>query len=145
MKIKGFTLIELMVVIVVVGIILGIAIPSFRLMYIRNTINKGKALIQNVVIKAKSYAATGTSDWRIEFQVVGGEHSVSLGPIGGAITEVDTLPGGCTFSNPGIALTFEFYRDGTASSSAEDTFSIKRGNRKILFTLIKQIGEVKIK
>ena len=145
MKRRGFTLIELMVIIVVMGIITAIAIPSFRAMNARRGLSNGKALIMNSVLLVKSNAASGTTGWQILFQ--GGTNNLFIGPIGSPATIIKTLPNNCDFSNAGLSVAFEFYRNGKADSNPADSlsFSIKNNrNESFLFTLIPQIGEVRV-
>jgi len=146
MKRNGFTLIELIIVVAIIGIISAIAIPSFRSMYLRNALGRGKATVQSAILRVKSHIATGTDDWQIIFDGTVATHTISLGPIGSAIEEVDTLPRGITFS-PAALITFEFYRGGTANSNPPGNLSFSimdKKNAGFLFTLIPQIGEVKI-
>lgn len=141
MKRNGFTLIELMIVIVVAGILIGIAIPSFNVMYKRNRLGSSKAKITDFVLRAKSHAASGTQDWQIIFT---GPKTLSMGPVGQPPSETGQLCYGIEYSNPMLNLTFAFNRDGTASSNGALFFSIKNDKgQSILFTLIPQIGEVK--
>ena len=147
MKRRGFTVIEMVIVVVVAAVVVGIAIPSFNVMYKRNPLNKGKGMIQDAILDAKVHAATGTSDWRVIFN--GAANRISSGPIGGAISDVRTLPAGCEFSVSSLNLTYEFYRDGTAISDGglieTNEFSIENDRGEaISFTLVAQIGEVKV-
>lgn len=145
MKKVGFTLIELMVVIVIAGILIGVAIPSFRILYSRNSITRGEALILNTILEVKSKASSSSTNWEIIFD--GSTNTISTQPKGGPVATNENLPHGITYTNPGLNLTFEFFRDGTATSSTGvDTFSIKDDNgRHKTLELIPQTGEVKTK
>lgn len=144
MKRRGFTMIELMIVVVVAAVVVGIAIPSFNAVSKRNPLYKGKGMIQDAILDAKVRAATGTSDWRVIFS--GYRNTIKSGPLGGIITDVRTLPVGCTFSSSSLSLTYEFFRDGTANSSGGlNEFSIENDRGEaVSFVLVGQIGEVKI-
>lgn len=142
---RGFTIIELMVVIVIAGILIGVAIPSFRILYSRNAITRGEALILNTVLEVKSKASSGTKSWEIILD--GPTDSISTQPKGGPVATTKSLPQGVEFTNGSLNLTFEFFRDGTAvSTTGVNTFSIQDDNgRQKTLELIPQIGEVKVK
>lgn len=141
MKRKGFTLLELMIVIVVAGIITAIAIPSFNAMYKRNRIYNAKATILNTILLAKSNVATSLVDWQVIFT---GPNTIAVGPVGGSPIETKNFPTGVEYANAGLSLIFTFSRDGTASGAPQDSFAIKNDKGQVIsFVLIPQIGEVK--
>lgn len=141
-------MIELLVVIVIIGIVAAVAVPTiYRTMRGRRGLLDGKAMITNAVLGAKSRAASGEQNWQLIFDgpsnTVSWKRSDSL-----TATRVDSLPRGCSFSQGGLSLAFEFYRDGTAATldpMGMDTFAIEnpKGER-YMFTLIPQIGEVRV-
>jgi len=146
MKRKGFTLIELIVVVVVMGVVVGIAIPSFRAMNERRGLSRGKGMVFNAVLGAKARAASDTVGWELLFDGTNATaHTISWSQVGVALaSKVDTLPRRCFYAQP-LTLTFVFNRDGSAQSpSGVDTFSLTNNrNEQIHFTLIPQIGEVR--
>ncbi len=147
MQRRGFTMIEVMIVVVVAAVVVGVAIPSFNATYKRSPLDKGKGMVQDAILDAKVHAATGTSDWQVIFN--GAANRISSGPIGGAISDVRTLSAGCEFSVSSLNLTYEFYRDGTAISDGglieTNKFSIENDRGEaVSFTLVGQIGEVRV-
>ncbi len=145
MKRKGFTLIELIVVVVVMGIVFAIAIPSFRAMNERRGLQRGKGMVFNAVLGAKARAAADTVGWELLFDGTGATHTISWSQVGVALaSKVDTLPRRCFYAQAGT-WTFVFNRDGSAQApTGVDTFSLTNSrNERIHFTLIPQIGEVR--
>ena len=142
---RSFTLIELIIVVVVIGILTAIAIPSFRALNARRGLSRGKALIINSCLAAKSNAASDTTAWQVIFDGTSNPSTVSIGPIGAAATITEDLPNGCDYTNPGITTIFEFYRNGTANSNPPDSLSVLiRNNRgeSVLISLVPQTAEV---
>ena len=143
MKRKGFTLIELIVVVAVMGIVFAIAIPSFRAMNERRGLTRGKGMVFNAVLGAKARAAADSVGWELLFDGTGTTHTISWKKVGAVLaSKVDTLPRRCVYAQA-LTWTFVFNRDGSAQALV-DTFSLTNSrNERIHFTLIPQIGEVR--
>lgn len=54
-KEKGFTLLEMMIVVVLIGILLGIAIPSYQNYVIRANRTEGQALLSDAAARQERY------------------------------------------------------------------------------------------
>lgn len=52
---KGFTLLEMVVVVAVIGILLGIAIPSYQNYVIRSNRTEGQALLSDAAARQERY------------------------------------------------------------------------------------------
>ena len=94
---KGFTLIELMIVVAIIGILAAIAIPAYQDYTIRSQVTEGLNLA--AAVKAgvsESFANTGT--WPIDLTGAGGDNANH--PKGKYVTDVD-------IANPGtIVITY---------------------------------------
>jgi type IV pilus assembly protein PilA len=88
---KGFTLIELMIVVAIIGILAAIAIPAYQDYTIRSQVTEGLNLA--AAVKAgvsEAYANTGT--WPTSLDEAGGE--TANPPSGKYVTSVDVGAGG---------------------------------------------------
>jgi prepilin-type N-terminal cleavage/methylation domain-containing protein len=91
---KGFTLIELMIVVVIIGILAAIAIPNFIAMQIRAKEGCTKSNMHTLQLAAEDYGAQY------------GVYAASAGLLG------PSLPGGgATFKNPFDGTTGNAYAD----------------------------------
>ena len=115
---KGFTLIELMIVIAIIGILSAIAIPNFLSYRTKGQNAAAQAVAKNFYNTAMAYFAdtttTGTSIASTDR--VGGfavDDDVAIG--GGPMTDTDGVidTGDMTFSHTGSDTTYTLADDGT--------------------------------
>jgi type IV pilus assembly protein PilA len=67
---KGFTLIELMIVVAIIGILAAIAIPAYQDYTIRTQVSEGLTLASDVKAGVAEYAAQ-TGDWPLDLAEAG--------------------------------------------------------------------------
>jgi type IV pilus assembly protein PilA len=92
---KGFTLIELMIVVAIIGILAAIAIPAYQDYTIRAQVTEGLNLAGAVKAGvAESYANTGT--WPVDNTGAGGDNATK--PTGKYVTAVTVAAGVITIT-----------------------------------------------
>ena len=98
---KGFTLIELMITVVIIGIVAGLAAPSFERAWIRHSFKSGNRAIVSALKTARSMAVSTKEPHGVHFTDNSGIVTVfknSSGPSGlsfdggDSTVTVDTLP-----------------------------------------------------
>jgi type IV pilus assembly protein PilA len=89
---KGFTLIELMIVVAIIGILAAIAIPAYQDYTIRAQVSEGLTLASDVKAGVAEYAAQ-TGDWPLDLQEAGLGSAVLGDKAGRYVESIDVNTG----------------------------------------------------
>lgn len=127
MRSKGFTLIELMIVVVIIGILAAIAIPNFISMQARAKEASTKSNCHTVQLAAEDFSVQNDG-------VYAANVGVDLTPGGDTITSM--LPGGVLLENPFTKIATEPVDGNPAANPGETAYApIVQGGVNVGYTI----------
>ncbi len=139
---KGFTITEIMVVIVIMGILGGIAIPSFRNYIVRMRLRSARDDILSTLRVAKARAMSERVVYRVIFDTTG--YAVGIDPDGDGTFSYDearVLPQGVSIVS--IDTYFEFRPDRTGILS-DSNVVVTNGKNNVKFYLTFATSNIKV-
>jgi prepilin-type N-terminal cleavage/methylation domain-containing protein len=135
---KGFSLLELLIVLVVMGIVAGVGYASLRGMMERNRLDAAATQVANDLIRARSYAQTKNvaSSWK---KLDSSAYQFALG----SDIKQYSLPGGIKFSEPADGTEVAYsapYGEVSVNGSAVAAVKVALTNGKGAATEIHVVG-----
>lgn len=159
---KGFTLVELMVVVAIVAIIAAIAVPSFNDFVAKNRVKGAAEEIYGLILQAKSEAPirdtnisvntnTGADPWCVGFSTTVDCDCTAADactvPVGADATEVLQVVNGAQYNGVTIAETFAntgtTFRLPRNTASQAGTISVASGNWQLNIIISTQ-GRIRV-
>jgi prepilin-type N-terminal cleavage/methylation domain-containing protein len=134
---KGWTLTELMIVIVMMGIVIGISIPSFKNYIAKTQLDTAKNEILAVLRTARSNALSEQKNCQVIFEKATNSYRINPGGVS------KTLPEGTEIANA-FDITYEFHQDRTAVTTPCNVSIINTQNKSVIFYLIPATGYIEV-
>lgn len=134
---KGWTLTELIIVIAIMGIVIGISLPSFRNYMAKTKLDSAKNEIISTLYLARSNALSEQKDYQVIFEKATNSYRINPGGVS------KQLPEGIVISNA-FDITYEFHSDRTATMIPCNVTLVNNLNSSIIFNLIPATGYVEI-
>ena len=134
---KGFTLIELMIVVAIIGILAAVAIPNFLRYQSKSKQSEARVLLSGLYTSQISFFAeeNGYGDWSMAAGVVVDVHSLGFAPasVPKYFPDASTVLGGTAVVVNGIASGTTFVTTATGdldSDATVDTWTVQDSNRE---------------
>ena len=144
MRKKGFTITEMMVVVVLMGVMGSIAIPSFSYYIVRMRLTRARDEILSTLKVARARALSERIVYKVSF-FGSNEYKVGKDPDGDGTFDYGAsklLPNGVSYLTSGS--DFEFYPDRTGAMLTSDLIIINTKNDDVRFYLIPATGHIKV-
>jgi type II secretion system protein H len=98
---SGFTLIELMIGVVIIGLVAALAVPNFQVAYQKNELKAGSRAVENALAKARSNAISQKQTYGVHINQEAQTYTLFRNDVdpdlsvldhGDSVLSVDTLP-----------------------------------------------------
>ncbi|MDI6840569.1 MAG: prepilin-type N-terminal cleavage/methylation domain-containing protein [bacterium] len=138
MRQKGFTVIETTLVLIILGIILGISMASYRNYIPRMRLNAAKDEVLATLRLAQTKAIAERKIYQVIFEKA--TNSYRINPDG----ESKPLPQGISIANS-FDITYQFNPDHTAKMIPCDVTLVNPRNKSVIFYVIPATGYIRVK
>lgn len=143
-KVRGYTLVELIVVIALIAIVLSIAIPSIRVIFITSE-KKELMEFKRDLIFARNSAVMENSIYTIEFNLEKNQYSMIRGKgINKIVTKEKKFVNGIKLKNDNLDHYVTFYATGSPEKAGTIELTNKN-NDKIYITVVPATGKINLK
>lgn len=137
MKGKGFTIIEVMVVIGILGIIAGITIPAFRDYIPRMRLRGARDEVLATLRLSRTKALSERQTYQVIFEKATNTYRMNPGG------ESKPLPQGIEIANS-CDIVYEFRPDRTGAVIPAEVTLVNRRNKSVTFYLTEATGYIRV-
>ena len=143
-NIKGYTLVEVIVVIALIGIVLSVAIPSFKII-LRTSEKKELMEFKRDIIFARNSAVMENQNYYIELDIVENQYVIASSIKKGQNTvKKKKLVNGIVLKADNVNHIIAFYPTGSPDKAGTIELSNTKGE-KIYITITPATGKVNLK